>query len=113
MNLFGRCLHGRIFKNISNNVKLFMCRRKLYGEYETVTRIWNFLEHSKWMSGRLSKGFATVATSAHGAARARREWSNSFRGVKPTYSVSAMNFECTEIDPLPSHVWEFPNAQLN
>ena len=36
---------------------------------ETVMRLWNFLEHSKWMSGRLSKGFATAATSADGAAR--------------------------------------------
>jgi hypothetical protein len=64
---------------------------------ETVMRLWNFLEHSKWMSGRLSKGFATAATLADGAARARRKWSNSFGASKPTYSVSAMNFECTEM----------------
>ena len=30
VNLFGRCLHGRIFKNISNNVKLFMCKGVSY-----------------------------------------------------------------------------------
>jgi hypothetical protein len=81
---------------------------------ETVTRILEFLRALKMESRRLSKGFATAATSSDGTPRGRDAGGRTdFGDVKANLRRFGMNFECTEIDLLPSHAWEFSNAHLN